>query len=219
MKKRNIVGVVAFLLLFTVLLPSKGFSEDLKNKNPSVMFMIAEQNIGQEHIVYWWRWLSHRSYYSGGRTVVSGDFNYKVVAPQFDLSVTETILKEEFINSGIDVVDISRAKEGKIKVSNVYKYVDLKADVMMELGRNCGADIVVKGQAIVKKQPSTRRVGSYIANMTVSAIRVKDGRVLGAARGEGLARHISDITGGTKALERASIEVAEKLINKIMVNR
>ncbi len=218
MKKCNLILAFIPLLIFTVLFPSKSFSEEHKAEDPSVMFMIAEQNIGKEHLVYWWKWLSNSSFFIGGGTgsFASGDFNYTAFAQQFDLSVAETSLKEEFINRGFMVVDISKADKGKIKLSNVYKYVDLKKDVMMELGKGCGADIVVKGKAIAKKGPQTgSNIGVYIADITASAIRVKDGRVLGSARGHGVSRNISEITGGTQALERASRQVAEKLMEQM----
>jgi len=219
MKKHNITKFLVCFILFIALFPSKSFSEDTHKKNPSIMFMIAEQNIGKEHLVYWWKWLGNSSYFLGGGTgtFVSGDFNYNAFAQEFDLSVAETTLKEEFINQGFDVVDISKAKKGKIKVSNVYKYVDLKKDVMIELGKNCGADVVVKGKALAKKLPQRAgsSIGTYMADITASAIRVKDGRVLGSARGHGVSRHIYEVTGGTQALEKASRQVAEKLMEQI----
>ncbi|MFY9271167.1 MAG: hypothetical protein WAO55_15595, partial [Candidatus Manganitrophaceae bacterium] len=58
-------------------------------------------------------------------------------------------------------------------------------------------------------------VGSYLADMTATAFRVDNGAVLGAGKGHGVARHISEMTGGTEAIEKASKEVAEKLMTQI----
>lgn len=166
-----------------------------------MMFMIAEQNVGQEIVIYWWG-------------VFSREIDFK--AQQFDLSVAETILKEEFLNEGFDVIDVSNASD-KIKVSKAYKIADLTKDAAIELGKDVGADVVVKGKVIAKAGPKNpgSSVGSYIADMTVSAFQVKDGLVLGSGRGHGTARHVSEVTGGTQAIERASLKVAAKLIEQI----
>jgi hypothetical protein len=49
----------------------------------------------------------------------------------------------------------------------------------------------------------------------VSAIRVDNGQVLASARGQGVARHVAQHTGGNEAIERAAQNVSEKLIEQI----
>jgi hypothetical protein len=195
----NTLFKLSAYLFLTLLLffPSKALS----GERPSVMFMIAEQNIGQEVFIYWWGLFSRKI-----------DFK----AQQYDLSVGETILKEEFLNSGFNVIDISNVSD-KIKVSNVYKIVDITKDAAIEIGKNVGADVVVKGKVIAKAGPANTgsNVGTYMADITATAFQVKDGRVLGSGRGHGVSRHISEITGGTQAIERASQKLASKLINQI----
>jgi len=161
--------------------------------------MIAEQNIGAEYI-FWWRWW--------------GDV--KAIGQQFDMAATETALKEEFINKGFNIVDISSVT-GKIELSKGYRVVDLSDAGARELGRKLGAEVVIKGKAIAKEGPRTSgsSVGSYLADISASAIRVDNGQVLGASRGHGVSRHISEVTGGTEALEKAARELAGKMIDQI----
>jgi len=168
-------------------------------EKPRVLFMIAEQNIGAEYI-FWWRWW--------------GDV--KAIGQQFDMAATETALKEEFINKGFNIVDISSVT-GKIELSKGYRVVDLSDAGARELGRKLGAEVVIKGKAIAKEGPRTSgsSVGSYLADISASAIRVDNGQVLGASRGHGVSRHISEVTGGTEALEKAARELAGKMIDQI----
>lgn len=195
--KQRFVLLTLFLLLFALFLPRPASSEG----QPSVMFMVAEQNIGQEFLVFWWSW------FSGGADIKS---------QEFDLSVGETTLKEAFLNEGFDVIDISNASD-KIKVSKAYKIADLTKDSAIELGKNVGADVVIKGKVIAKAGPQNMgsNVGSFLADMTVTAFQVKDGLVLGSGRGHGTARHVSEISGGTQAIERAAQKTATKLIEQI----
>ncbi|MBN4054291.1 hypothetical protein JYT87_01130 [Nitrospira defluvii] len=195
--RKSITFFGSCLFALCLLLPQTAMAET----RPSVMFMIAEQNIGQEIFVFWWGWFSSGTEFK---------------AQEVDLSVAETTLKEAFLNDGFDVIDVSNVSD-KIKVSNAYKIADLTKDAAIELGKDVGADVVIKGKVIAKAGPkiSGSSVGSYIADMTVTAFQVKDGLVLGAGRGHSTARHISEISGGTQAIERASQKVAEKLIEQI----
>jgi len=161
--------------------------------------MIAEQNIGQQFFVFWWH----------GKSEFKGQ--------QFDMSASETALKEEFLNKGFNVVDSSVAT-GKIEVSNAYRIADLTDAGAVSIGRQLGAEVIVKGKAFAKEGPRTKgsNVGSYVADITVSALRVDNGAVLGSARGHGVSRHISEVTGGTEALERAAREASGKMVDQIV---
>ena len=190
---------IFMVFLFTILFfsPRVASSEE----RPSVMFMIAEQQIGQEILIYWWGWFSR-------------EVDFK--AQRFDMAVGETILKEEFLNEGFDVIDISNVSE-KITVSEAYKIADLTKKAAIEIGKNVGADVVVKGKVIAKKGPTNTdsNVGTYMANITATAFQVKDGLVLGSGRADGVSRHISEVTGGSQAIEKASQKLARKMIEQI----
>lgn len=169
---------------------------------PRVLFMIAEQNIGQELAIYWWSWWGQGGSQFTGQTV--------------DMAVSESVLKEAFLAQGFNVVDIS-SKTGTIEVSNAYRMADLTSAATRVYGNKFGADIVIVGKALAKEGPRTpgSSVGSYLADITVNAIRVDTGQVLGSARGEGVARHVVQHTGGNEALGRAAQSVADKLITQI----
>lgn len=169
---------------------------------PRTLFMIAEQNIGQEILLYWW------SYWGKGGAAFAGQ--------SVEMAVSETALKEEFANKGFNVIDIS-AVTGKFEISNAYRIADLTDTGAREIGRKMGAEIIVKGKALAKEGPRTAgsAVGSYLADITVSAVRVDNGQVLGSARGQGVARHVAQHVGGNNALEQAARNVADKLIEQI----
>jgi len=171
-------------------------------EKPRVLFMIAEQNIGQEYYIFWWSW------WHSGKSEFKGQ--------QFDMSASETALKEEFINKGFNIVDISAIK-GKFEISNAYRIADLTDNGAKEIGKKLGAEVVIKGKALAKAGPRTpgSSVGSYLADITASAIRVDNGAVLASGRGHGVSRHISEVTGGTEALEKAAKEVSGKIIDQI----
>lgn len=169
-----------------------------KVEKPRVLFMIAEQNIGQEYYVFWWY----------GRNEYKGQ--------SFEMAASETALKEEFLAKGFNVVDSSVAT-GRIDVSNAYRIADLTDSGAISIGKQLGAEVVVKGKAIAKEGPRAggSNVGTYLADITVSALRVDNGGVLASTRGHGVSRNISQVTGGTEALERAAREASEKMVEQI----
>ncbi len=197
LKEITTKNVTAFFLMILLLAPGIASSEE----RPSVMFMIAEQQIGQEIFIYWWGWFSRAIDIKGQR---------------FDMSVGETILKEEFLNEGFDVIDISNVSE-KIRVSEAYNIVDLTKKATLEIGKDVGADVVIKGKVIARRGPTNTgsNVGTYMADITATAFQVKDGLVLGSGRANGVSRHISEVTGGSQAIERASQKLAGKMIEQI----
>lgn len=167
-------------------------------EKPRVLFLIAEQNIGHRHYVFWW-W---------GRSEYMGE--------TVDMSAAETALKESFLGRGFNVVEGSGRLDG-MEISNAYRVADLTNDGARQIGRKFNAEIVVKGKALAKEGPRTpgSQVGSYIADITVEAIKVDNGAVLASARGHGTSRHVSDVTGGVEAIGRASNEAADRLVEQI----
>lgn len=197
LKEFTIRNFTTFLLILLLLSPGIASSEE----RPSVMFMIAEQQIGQEIFTYWWGWFSSK---------------IDIRAQRFDMAVGETILKEEFLNEGFDVIDISNVSE-KIGVSEAYNIVDITKKATIEIGKDAGADVVIKGKVIAKRGPTNTgsNVGTYMADITATAFQVKDGLVLGSGRANGVSRHISEVTGGSQAIEKASQKLARKMIEQI----
>ncbi|HEV8539902.1 MAG TPA: flagellar assembly protein T N-terminal domain-containing protein, partial [Nitrospiraceae bacterium] len=169
---------------------------------PRILFMIAEQNIGQEILLYWWGWWGKGGAAFAGQSV--------------DMAVSETVLKEEFLAKGFNVIDIS-AVTGKFEISNAYRIADLTDTGAREIGRKMGAEVIVKGKALAKEGPrmAGSSVGSYLADITVTAVRVDNGQVLASARDSAPARHVSQHVGGNQAIENAAKKVSDKLIEQI----
>lgn len=208
---------VSFLFILLLLSPRVASSQD----RPSVMFMIAEQNIGEEVAFYWWSQFSveiDRSTLHSDRSIIVDGVKREtdIRKQRFDLSVGETILKEEFLNEGFNVIDIASVSD-KIKVSEAYKTLDITKDATLELGKDVNADVVVTGKIIARRGTTDTgsNVGTYMADITATAFRVKDGLVLASGRENGVARNISEITGGSQAIERASQKLAKKMIEQI----
>lgn len=170
-----------------------------KAEKPRVLFMIAEQNIGHRHYVFWWWGASEYR----GETV--------------DMSAAELSLKEAFLAKGFHVVDVS-GTTGTLEISKAYKVADITNDAARAVGKKLNAEIVIIGKALAKEGPRTpgSEVGSYIADVTAQAVRVDTGEVLASARGHGVARHVSDVSGGTEALSRASADLSDRLIDQIL---
>lgn len=169
-----------------------------KMERPRVLFMIAEKNIGHKYYVFWW-W---------GRSEYRGE--------TVDISAAESTLKEIFLNKGFNVVDMTGSTD-KIEVSDAFKVSDLTQDGARKIGKNLNAEIVVYGKAVATEGPRTpgSSVGSYLADITAQAVRVDDGVVLASTKGHGVSRNISEVTGGTEAISKASAEAADKMIDQI----
>ncbi|MBI5237425.1 MAG: hypothetical protein HY887_03275 [Deltaproteobacteria bacterium] len=170
-----------------------------KAEKPRVLFMIAEQNIGHKYYVFWW-W---------GRSEYMGE--------TVDMSSAETAMKEQFLGKGFNVVDISGSMD-TIDISNAFKVADLTDAGARQIGKKLNAEVVVKGKALAKEGPRTpgSSVGSYLADVTVQAIRIDTGGVLGSAKGHGVVRHVSDVTGGSDSIAKAAQEAGDKLIEQIL---
>ena len=221
-KMRNLKSIttrtsISFLFILLLLAPRIVFSED----RPRVMFMIAEQNIGDKIFTYWWsRYSRHVAVITPFTGVIAHETGIErqtdIQHQRFDFSVGETILKEEFLNTGFDVIDIASVSD-KIKVSEAYGALDIEKQATLELGKDVGADIIVTGKIIARRGPTDTgsNVGTYMADITATAFQVKDGLVLASGRENGVARHISEITGGSQAIERASQKLAKKMIEQM----
>jgi hypothetical protein len=200
--------------LYAVTISATVSTENLKNDlgalglliaragKPRTLFMVAEQNIGQEILLYWWGWWGRGGAAFAGQSV--------------EMAVSETVLKEEFLNRGFNVIDIS-AVTGKFEISNAYRIADLTDTGAREIGRKMGAEIIIKGKALAKEGPRTAgsSVGSYLADITLSAVRVDNGQVLASVRGNAAARHVAQHVGGNQAIENAARQVADRLVEQI----
>ncbi len=172
---------------------------NVRAERPRVLFMIAEQNIGQKYYNFWWL---GKSEFKGETTTIPA---------------SETTLKEIFLKKGFTVVDIS-GSTGRIKIDNALRVEDLSNEGAVSIGGSLNAEIVIKGKALAEAGPRTPggSVGVYLADVAAQAIRVDTGEVLASAGGHATARNISGQEGGREALSRASEAVADKMIEQIL---
>jgi hypothetical protein len=126
-------------------------------------------------------------------------------------------LKEEFLAKGFNVVDTSMATSS-LETKYVNRAADLSDAAIRDIGRTMSAEIVIKGMAVVKEGPRTpgSTVGSYMADITASAIRVDNGQLLASGRGHGVARHVAMNIGENNALEQAGRDIGTRLIDQIV---
>ena len=135
-------------------------------------------------------------------------------APAGEYGATEAALKEEFMTKEFNVVDWS-APAANQTGSLSSEATDAAA---RESGRKTGAEIVIKCTAKVKEGPRTpgSPVGSYLADLSATAIRVDNGQVLASGRSQGAARHVARSSGENGALDQASRTLAKKLMEQII---
>lgn len=188
---------------------------------PKVMLMIAEQNIGDQVLVYWWSRFGAAAgtvtpYAATLSSVTGVERQTDIKNERFDLAVGETALKGAFLKENFDVVDIASVTD-KIRASEAYQLADLTKTATLEIAKDVGADVVVIGKVIARRGPTDTgsKVGTYMADMTATAFQVKDGLVLASGRTNDVARHISEITGGSQAIENASKKLATEMIAQI----
>ena len=167
----------------------------IRKHKPRVMFMVAEQNIGQEYMRHWW----------GHRT------------SETDLSIVETVLVEEFRGKGFHVVDHA-AKATNITINKAYQVVDLTDNTAISLGNQYDAEVVIVGKALTKRvgRVMNTSMKSCQANITARAIRTDNGAIIASTTAHGAAVHIDDVTGGTEALKKAGVELATKIMDQII---
>lgn len=211
---RNLFFVKPFLFCLLILsfLPLQSHAQE----RPKVLLMLAEQQIGQEALLFWWDVYAQASENIG---TVTSKGNVAVLAQQTDLSIADTTMKEELMNYDFELVDASAVSKN-ITVSPAYKVADITKAAALQMGKDVNADIVIKGKVLAKTTGSVSgsNVITYTANISATAIRVSDGRVMAAGRASGVARHISEDIGGSKAIENATLKLSEKLGKKIEDN-
>lgn len=164
-----------------------------KAERPRVLFMVAEKGAGRGDYDFWWK--------HGGQAL--------------EMSAAEAALKEAFLAKGFNVVEMP-GKGGTAGLEGSFG-ADMSVDAAASIGKDLNAEIVVYGKVFVEQGPSTgsTSVVTYMADMTVQAVRADDGAVLATHKGRGISRHISIVTGNGEAISRAAVIVAEGLTAEI----
>lgn len=171
----------------------------MQNKGmPRVLFMIAEQNVGQKQYAYWW----------GGKegSIAQGDMN-----------IVEHTLTEKFLEKGFNIVDY-KVQSKNINLSPAISEIDITDNTAKAVGKELNAEVVILGKAIAKLQGSILGSGILSSQASISAkvIKVDTGGVIASTSASGATVHSDEMTAGNKALEKVGVEVAEKLIEQIV---
>ncbi|MFH2013272.1 MAG: flagellar assembly protein T N-terminal domain-containing protein [Pseudomonadota bacterium] len=166
-----------------------------RKHKPRVMVMIAEQNIGQQYLSFWW---GHK-------------------ASEANLSIAESVLVEKLREKGFNLVDHA-AKAENIRMSKLYRVANLDDNTAVSLGNQYDAEVVIVGKALAKLAGSVMGTSmkSVQANISARAIRTDNGAIIASANSHGAAVHIDEVTGGTEALKKASYDLASQLIDQII---
>ncbi len=165
---------------------------------PKVVIMLAEQNVGMTVFSYWW----------GGSNVQS---------VQTDIGSAEQTLTSALLEKNFRIVDRNSLASGA-KVKPAFQVVDISNQDILELTKTLDADIVIAGKAMARSVGNI--AGSAMisnqANVTLRAINLKDGKVLGSAAGQAAQAHIDPVTGGTMAIDKAAKDASKKLVSDIV---
>jgi hypothetical protein len=158
-------------------------------ERPRILFMVSQQDIGENRSKAWWEGTAGL-----GRLV------------------TEATLQQHFIDNHFLVVDHAL----KEPVGNIP--LEPSESQATAMGRDYDAEVVVLGRAVVKDGGPIEEfdLHSYRAEISVRAIQVDNGHVLASASAGAAAPHIEPVAGGNIALKKASEELANTLIPKII---
>lgn len=159
--------------------------------NPRVMIMMNEQNIGMSRDQYHWF--------------------------EVDMTAAETAMMQKFIDSEFPVVDPYTVRSNAER-EQVLAALEGDNAAAATIGTALGAEIVITGKAVAKVATGVNLAGmkSCQANVTARVVESDVGRVLATGSKNAPQVHIDEVTGGTLAIEKASAQLADELIGKIL---
>jgi hypothetical protein len=162
---------------------------------PRIVILIAEQNIGKQYYTYWW---GHRG-------------------EQTELTVAENTIMDRLREKGFDVVD-HNAQAKDIKVTPAFQVAELTDRGAITLGKQTDAEVVIVGKVLARSVGSVAGTSmkSVQANASMRAIQLDNARVLSSGTENSAAVHIDEVTGGVEAIKKASIKMADKMIDDII---
>lgn len=165
---------------------------------PKVVVMMAEQNVGATVFSFWW----------GGATAQT---------MQSDIGAAEQALTAALLEKNFRIVDRNTLMTGA-KVKPAFQVVDISNQDVLQLTKTIDADIVIVGKAMARTLGSVAgsTMTSNQANVTMRAINLKDGKVLGSSAGQAAQAHIDPVTGGTFAIEKAAKNASQKLVTDMV---
>ncbi|MBN1154099.1 flagellar assembly protein T N-terminal domain-containing protein [candidate division KSB1 bacterium] len=161
-----------------------------KMQNPRILIIMDEQNIGQSYDKY----------------------HFLAV----DMTISEATLINKFLEKGFECIDAATMREN-VKQEQAYAALTGNSQVAAQLGKNLGAEIIVTGKAVAKVATGINLGGmkSCQANLTARVIKADIASVIATSSQHAAYPHIDEVTGGTKAIEKAAEKLGNDLINKI----
>jgi hypothetical protein len=165
---------------------------------PSVLFLLSEQNIGQISPRYSWQ---------------QGPFS------DFALTIERT-LSRYMHEKGFFVVDNTTVTTLGSDLGPEDVSSELTDGAAIELARKLNAEVVIVGQgsAHFSGNVSGSGVKTVEADLSVRAIRIDQGMVIGSSEKTRASVHANEMTAGTEALALAASDVAEDLSKQLVAN-
>ncbi len=170
-----------------------------QKENPRVMFLIAEQNVGQPMPKGWWTG-------GGGGGIVS-------------MGSVENTLMQEFQNFGFEVVDPG-VLAGKLTEQKAYTVTGqgTSNEAAREIGNLAEAQVVVVGSAVATIAGPVMQGSKLLsgqADLSVRVVNTDNGMVVATDTVHAADAHINQVTAGNRALMKGAKKLAANLQKKI----
>lgn len=164
---------------------------------PSVLFLIAEQNIEEQLLIFWW-------------SSQGGDLS----------SVSETVMAQHLMEAGFVIIDHKGVRDQQSLVDwSTFDKPDLTDQEAAELGMLLKADVIVLGMA--EANPSTNIMGSamrsFNGTVTGRVIQANSAEQLLSFSRTAVAVNEDDIIGIRQALEDASDMAGQALAEELTI--
>jgi len=158
--------------------------------NPRLLIIMDEQNIGQSYSKY----------------------NFLTV----DMTIAEATLINKFLENGFECIDGATMREN-IKREQAAAALAGNSKAAAEIGKSLGAEVIITGKAVAKVATGINLGGmkSCQANLTARVVKADVATIIATSSQHSAYPHIDEVTGGTKAIEKAANKMANELINKI----
>ncbi len=134
-----------------------------------------------------------------------------------DMSQAETSLVQAFLDAGFEVVD-SATVAANINRDQALKAVEGDAVAAAALGSQYGADVIITAKVAASSGDKILKTSmkSHQAAITAKVVRADTGAIITSATEQGKHAHIDDMAGGIAAIDKASQQLADVLIPRIL---
>jgi hypothetical protein len=172
------------------------------------VLVLATEQIGPQHVIGWTDVVFTRDALSTKTNMIE---------VKNDIGGMEAAISEAFTNAGYAVIDPS-VLAGKLAPKKTLEVMDLTNAAAVSIANKADADLVVIAKGVAKlAYNSTLAQGemhSGQANVAARLIRIKDGRVVASDSEHAAAVHIDQDTAMVDAINEASKQAAEALVQK-----